>query len=178
MSKLEIKSAEDVVKEILEGYNRRPKGWQIASDHIGNTLVLGPDIGFRLKMMMINPTENIGVGVRVDDVEELRRNLGSSMSCGFRGLSRGAAREFFSSLRMAQEESGRQEILRNLLQVEPVPTWKLQPRHLGAIFSGPYIAHPDLRMISRKQSELDEKLAREVDKSFRAKYPMRASMFG
>ena len=177
MVPLEIKTAEETVREIMEGYNRRPKGWQIASDFRGNTLVLGPEEGFRLKLMMISPSENLGVGTRIDDADELRRSIGTDISSGFRGLSMGAARDIFTSLDRASDDAKRQEALHRLLQIEPVSTMDLQSMDLGAIVSGPYIAHPDLRMISKRQSELDERLALAVDRSFRAKYPMRSSMY-
>jgi len=173
---LEIKTLEETVKEILEGYNKKPKGWQIASDFRGNSLVLGPGGGYRLKLMMINPQESLGVGARVDDVGELRQSMGERASCGFRPLNIDIAKEVFSALSNA-EEGKRQEVIRRVLDIDPVPTWELQGSDLGAVMGGPFIAHPDLRAISRKQSELDERLAAELDKLFRLKHPMRASIY-
>lgn len=173
---MEIKTLEETVKKILDGYNKKPRGWQIASDFRGNSLVLGPGGGYRLKLMMINPQESLGVGTRIDDVEELRRSMGERASCGFRPLNIDIAKEVFSALSNA-EEGKRQEVIRRVLDIDPVPTWELQGSDLGAIMGGPFIAHPDLRAISKRQSELDEKLAAELDKLFRLKHPMRASIY-
>jgi len=173
---LRINTLEETVKEILDGYNRKPKGWHIASDFRGNSLVLGPGRGYRLKLMMINPQESLGVGVRIDDVGELRRSMGEGASSGFRPLNIDIAKEVFSVLSSA-EEVKKQEVIRRVLDIDPVPTWELQGNNLGAVMGGPFIAHPDLRAISRKQSELDERLAAELDKLFRLKHPMRASIY-
>lgn len=173
---MEIKTLEETVKEILDGYNKKPKGWQIASDFRGNSVVLGPGGGYRLKLMMINPQESLGVGARIDDIGELRRTMGEVAYSGFRPLNIDIAKEVFSAL-SSMEEAKKQSAIRKVLDIEPVPTWELQASNLGAVMSGPFIAHPDLRTISRKQSELDEKLAVELDKLFRLKHPMRASIY-
>lgn len=174
---MEIRSVEEIMKEVISGYNKRPKGWQIASDARGNSLVIGPDEGFRLKLMMVSPTENIGVGTRVDNLDEVRRSIGTGLSCGFRPLSASNAQEIMRSMEDATAVARGQEMVRRIMETEPVPTWKLQEERMGAVLSGPFIAHPDLRMVSKGQSELDARLAAEVDKAFRAKYPVRASMY-
>jgi len=184
---LEVRSVEEIMKEVIEGYNRRPKGWQIASDGRGNALVVGPESGFRLKLMMVNPAESIGVGASIEDVDEVRRSMGiwtstgtgtgAGLSCGFRPLSASTAQEIMESMKDASAVARGQEMVRRILATDPVPTWKLQEQGMGAVISGPYIAHPDLRMVSKGQSELDARLSAEVDRAFRAKYPMRASIY-
>lgn len=182
---MEVRSVEEIMKEVVEGYNRRPKGWQIASDGRGNALVVGPDSGFRLKLMMVNPAESIGVGASIEDVDEVRRGMGigtgagtgGGLSCGFRPLSASTAQEIMESMKDASAVARGQEMVRRILATDPVPTWKLQEQSMGAVIGGPYIAHPDLRMVSKGQSELDARLSAEVDRAFRAKYPMRASIY-
>jgi len=174
---LEVRSVEEIMKEVVGGYNRRPKGWQIASDARGNALVMGPDNGFRLKLMMVNPTESIGVGARIDDIDEVRKSIGTGLSCGFRPLSARSAQEIMESMENASAAARGQEMVRRIMETDPVPTWKLQEGNMGAVISGPYIAHPDLRMVSKGQSELDARLSAEVDKAFRTRYPMRASIY-
>ncbi len=184
---MEIRSVEEIMKEVAEGYNRRPKGWQIASDGRGNALVVGPEIGFRLKLMMVSPEETIGVGASIDDVEEVRRGIGIGIgvgtgdgarpSCGFRPLSEGDAKAIMEGMRSASAVARGQEMVRRIMATDPVPTWRLQEDEMGAVMSGPYIAHPDLRLVSKSQSELDARLSTEVDRAFRARFPMRASIY-
>lgn len=180
---MEIRSVEEIMKEVAEGYNRRPKGWQIASDGRGNALVVGPESGFRLKLMMVSPEETIGVGASIDDVEEVRRGIGAGAatsarpSCGFRPLSEGDAKAIVESMRSASAVARGQEMVRRIMATDPVPTWRLQEDEMGAVMSGPYIAHPDLRLVSKSQSELDARLSTEVDRAFRARFPMRASIY-
>lgn len=174
---MEIKTIEEALKEILEGYNRKPKNWQIASDFRGNSLVLGPDAGYRLKTMMINPYENIGVGVMIDDSEELRQSMGENAPCGFRPIDADMTQKVFSLMSNSQPNTEKEEMIRRVLAIDPVPTWSLGGDRIGAVVGGPFIAHPDLRMVSKRQSELDQKLELELNRLFNSKYPMRASAY-
>uniref|UniRef100_A0A7C3F108 Uncharacterized protein n=1 Tax=Candidatus Methanomethylicus mesodigestus TaxID=1867258 RepID=A0A7C3F108_9CREN len=161
----------------MEGYNRSPKGWQFASDGIGNALVLGPHEGYRLKVMALSPTESIGLGAKVEDNEELKGILGEGRHFGFRTISKEDLLSLVRSLKHEEDLMVRQSTIDALLKQDPLPTWRLQPPGLGAIVSGPYAYRPDLRSISSLQSKLDEKLAAEVDALLRKRSPMRASMF-
>ncbi len=171
---MEILRAEDVIREILESYNRKPVGWQIASDFRGNMLALGPDTGYRLKFMIISPSERIGVGVRFDDPVDVGR-LGLSPPCGFRPLSAEVAKEAIAAIASG---GAAQQVMERLMRAKPVRLQDCQGKDVGAVLSGPFMSHPDLRMISPRQSDLDAKLAAEVERIFRQRYPMRASMFG
>ncbi|MGA2573426.1 MAG: hypothetical protein ABSF36_04385 [Candidatus Methanomethylicaceae archaeon] len=174
---MEIKTIEETLKEIFEGYNRRPKSWRIASDFRGNSLVIGPDDGYRLKTMMINPYENIGVGARIDDGEELGRSMGENAPCGFRPIDADMTQSVLSLMSNSQADAEKREMIRRVLAIDPVPTWSLGGDRTGAVVGGPFIAHPDLRMVSKKQSELDQKLELELNRLFCARYPMRASAY-
>jgi hypothetical protein len=68
--------------------------------------------------------------------------------------------------------------MERLMRVKPARLQDCRGKDVGAVLSGPFMSHPDLRMISPKQSDLDAKLATEVERFFRRRYPMRASMFG
>lgn len=173
---MEIKAAEEILKEIIEEYNQKPAGWQIACDFKGNTLVLGPQKGYSLKMMMISPDENLGIGSPIEKIEGMRHLLDSGFQCGLRPLGEGFARELFT---MSPDggEAERMGIISRILKTEPVSTWELENSRAAAVLDGPFVSHPDLRTISKSQSELDEKLSRELDCLLRSKYPMRASIF-
>lgn len=174
---MEVAPIEEVFKKIIEGYNRSPRGWHFASDGIGNALVLGPNEGYRLKVMALSPSETIGIGATVEDNEELKGILGAGRHFGFRAISKEDLMSLLSSIKREEDLRARQSAIDALLQQDPLPTWRLQPPDLGAIVSGPYAYRPDLRSISSLQSKLDERLAAEVEALLRKRSPMRASMF-
>lgn len=172
---MEIKVLEESIKEIIEGYNKRPKGWQFLSDSKGNVLALGPEMGYRIKLMMISPAESIGVGVRIPDVEPLKRSIGSTFDSGFRALDRETSRRLLSAI--SENRISDTSLLEKILGTDPVPVYELDKGDIGAILGGPFLAHPDLRAISRSQVELDNKLSAELDRLFRTKYPLRAGIY-
>lgn len=174
---MDIRTAEEIVKEILEGYNRKPSGWQIALDHRGNSVFIGPGKGYMVKTMMISPQENLGVGVMLDDADGLRSALGSTAPSGFRPMGRDLAQKVLNDLSTEGDAEQREQLINRILRIEPVPTWDLERRGVGGIVGGPYLALPDLSMVSKSQSELDLKLGRELQNLFMARHPLRASMF-
>ncbi|MEN3035260.1 MAG: hypothetical protein ABC537_03050 [Candidatus Methanosuratincola sp.] len=168
----EMIAAEDIVREIIEKYNKKPIGWQMASDLRGNTIVIGPDIGYRIKTMMISPFENIGFGTRFEP-ESLGAPIGSGYHFGFRpappDLFEKISKENFGN-------EGAQRIIGKILESDPVPLERIDSG-AGGILGGPFLQHPDLRTISKAQQELDEKLRIEVEKEFMRRCPMRASIY-
>lgn len=174
---MEILNAEEIIKEILEQYNKRPVGWRIASDYRGNSIFIGHGKGYMIKTMMVSPQENLGVGVALEDAERLEGALGPSAPSGFRPMGTDLAQMVLNELSRKSMEKEMDQLINRILSIEPVPTWELQNEGVGGIVGGPYLAHPDLRMISRSQSELDERLRRELQNLFLAKHPLRASMF-
>jgi hypothetical protein len=174
---LDIRTAEEVLKEILEGYNRRPSAWQIALDYRGNSLFMGPDGGYMIKSMMIGPQENLGVGVRLDDADGLRGAFSPTAPSGLRPMGNELARKVFSQLSLDGHGASQGQLINKILSIEPVPTWELGRDGVGGVVGGPYTAHPDLGSISRSQQELNQRLDRELQALFMARHPMRASMF-
>jgi len=173
---LDIRAAEEVLKEILEGYNRRPNGWQIALDCRGNSLFIGPDRGYMIKSMMIDPQQNLGVGIGLEGVEALRGALAPTAPSGLRPIGAELAQKVLGEL-SSEGGASRGELINRILSIEPVPTWELGGGDVGGIVGGPYSAHPDLGAISKSQQELSLRLSRELQALFMAKYPLRASMF-
>jgi hypothetical protein len=174
---LDIRSAEEVLKEILEGYNRRPNEWQIALDYLGNSLFFGPGKGYMIKSMMIGPQENLGVGVRLEDAEGLRGALAPTAPSGLRPMGMDLAQKVLSERSLDGEVASRGQLISKILSIDPVPTWELGREGVGGIVEGPYTAHPDLGAISKSQHELNLRLNRELQALFMARFPMRASMF-
>ena len=173
---MEIRTIEDIMKEIVDNYNRKPIGWQIMSDLKGNSVVLGPSQGYMLKTMAISPEENLGVGANIGGADEFRGVLGNGAPFGFRPLDSDFSKKILEAIN-AREGTGQGNMLAKVLSIDPVPTWELEQNRPAMVIGGPYLGHPDLRLISKRQTELDEKLSFELDKRFRVKYPFRASMY-
>lgn len=174
---MDISNAEEVIKEILEGYNRRPSQWQIALDFRGNSIFIGPEKGYMVKTMMIGPQESLGVGVRLDDSERLRGALAPTAPSGYRPIGTDLAQRLLGELSSDPQASGKGQLIRRILKIDPVPTWELGREGIGGIVGGPYTACPDLGAISKSQQELNLRLERELQALFMARHPMRASMF-
>lgn len=165
-----------VIERILGQYNRKPEGWSVLTDQRGNVLVLGPGLGYRLKLIPLNPQEYTGVGARIRGSEEIQKIVEGIPSYGFRPLSREETRRLLEGVQ--QGGALQDKLIEKLLGTKPVPTWELQERRPEAILSGPVIAHPDLSAISRGQEELEKRLAVEAMKLFRKRYPLRAGIYG
>ncbi|RWX73209.1 MAG: hypothetical protein Metus_1183 [Candidatus Methanosuratincola subterraneus] len=168
----EMLAAEEILREIIEKYNKKPIGWHMASDLRGNAIVIGPDIGYRIKTMMISPSENIGFGTRFEP-----GNLGASIGSGYHFGFRPVPPELFEKISKENfVTEGVQRIIGKILESDPVPLERIDSE-AGGILGGPFLQHPDLRGISKAQQELDEKLRIEVEKEFIRRCPMRASIY-
>ena len=165
---------ESLINRIMSQYNKKPEGWTVLSDNKGNVLVLGPKEGYRLKLISLNPQEYTGVGIRIDGLEEMRSVVEGVPSYGFRPLSSRETKELLDTVHQGAQSN----LINRLLEMKPVPTWELQRKRPNAVLSGPVIAHPNLSTISKRQRELESKLAIETDKLFRKKYPHRAAIYG
>jgi hypothetical protein len=161
------------MKKILDKYNRKPEGWTVLVDFKGNMLVVGPEEGYRLKVIHLNPYEYTGVGIKVESPEKIQRSIEGGPSYGFRPLSSSQTEELLKNL---HGEDFQNKLVRKVLETKPVPTWELKKKP-RAFLGGPIIAHPNLTAISNSQRELEAKLAAAADKLFRKKYPHRAAIY-
>lgn len=159
----------------MDRYNKNPEGWNIMIDGKSNVLIIGPDIGYRLKLIPLSPQKYTGVGLRIRALEEMRRIVEGVPSYGFRPLTDKDTKEMFNIV--YQEGTAQNRLIKKLLRLKPVSTWELQNKGTKAFLSGPVIAHPNLSTISDRQIELEERLAKEANKLFRKKYPERASIY-
>lgn len=169
----EMLAAEEIIREIIESYNKRPLGWKMASDLRGNAIVVGPDFGYRLKTMMISPSENIGFGVRFEP-----KDLGASIDTGYSFGFRPVPTDLFETISKGNPTSAEsvQNVIGKLLERDPVPLNRIGSEAAG-VLGGPFLQHPDLRAVSKAQQELDEKLRFEVEREFIRRYPLRASIY-
>jgi len=170
-------SAEPVellANKIMDRYNKHPVGWTVLRDLKGNVLVSGSNEGYMLKIIMINPQEYTGIGVKIDNPSELRALVEGAPLFGYRPLASGQIEELLTSFRRGKQHNN---LISEILEKNPVPTLEIQKKRPTAVLTGPVIAHPDLTTISKSQRELELKLRIGAEKLFRQKYPHRAEMY-
>jgi hypothetical protein len=166
---------ESLTNKIVKEYNKQPLGWTVLTDFMGNMLVLGPKEGYMLKMVPLNPQEQMGVGARIDSLREMKRVVEGAPSYGFRPLSRTQSKKLLDGLHHTERQ---QRIVSEILKSNPIPLPNLEESRPDAVLTGPVLAHPDLSAISESQRELESKLAVEAEKLFRKRYPHRAAIYG
>jgi hypothetical protein len=165
---------EKILERIMKLYNENPRNWRVLIDRKGNALILGPETGYKLRIIHINPQEYTGVGVEIQGVEELQENLTQSPSYGFRPLTQDKNKTFLEAI--THQDQRNETRIRELFKTNPVPTHKLQGK-IDTILSGPIITHPDLSLISKRQKKLEARLILEAEKGFQLKYPSRARIY-
>jgi hypothetical protein len=170
-----VEPIESLMRRIMRQYNEEPEGWSVLTDHKGSVLVLGSRMGYRLKLIPLNPQEYTGVGVRIGSTKELRKIVEGVPSYGFRPLSGMETKKLLSTIH--QRGAVQHRLIQRLLGMKPVPTWELEKKVAKTVLTGPVIAHPNLSAISESQRELEMKLAVEADRVFRKKYPGRAAIY-
>lgn len=173
---MNIKPLDQITRRILEQYDKSPEGWSVLSDSKGNVIILGPRSRYRLKLIPLSPNEYTGVGVGMEKSERITRMVEGASPFGFRPVSRQEAKELFGAMSQAGRVDRR--VIQGLLGRRPISIKEIMEIKPETLLGGPVIAHPDLSSISRRQRELDEKLAREAEKLFRRKYPLRAGIYG
>lgn len=173
---MNIRPLEKVVEEIMNQYDRKPKGWNALADRRGNIIIFGPKLNYRLKLVSLGPKKYTGVGTRVKSLERLRGMVEGTPHYGFRPLSKDKIEILFSTLR----RKGKLErtLTDELLGLTPMSTGEIKKLRPHAVLSGPMITYPDLSAISSRQRKLERKLSLEAEKLFRKRYPFRAEMYG
>ena len=171
---MSIKPVELLAKRIMHRYNKHPVGWTVLRDFKGNILVTGQKEGYMLKIITINPQEYTGIGVKIDSPHELRTLVDGAPLFGYRPLSNNQAEELLNSF-LHRERNTR--LISEILEKKPIPTLEIRKKKPKAVLTGPVIAHPDLRTISKSQRELELKLRIGAERLFRQKYPHRAEMY-
>ncbi len=163
-----------LANKIRDQYNKHPVGWTVLRDFKGNVLVTGSKEGYMLKIIMINPQEYTGIGVKIDNPRELRTLMEDAPLFGYRPLAKSQAEELLTSFRHGKQQN---RLISEILERKPVPTLKIEKKRPSAVLAGPIISHPDLSTISKSQRELELKLRIGAEKLFREKYPHRAEMY-
>ena len=164
-----------LLPKIMTQYNKHPVGWNVLRDYKGNFLVLGPKDGYMLKMLQLNPQEHTGVGIKIEDSNEMQRLVEGAPSYGFRPLSTRQTERLVNGFRQGETQH---RLISKLLEKNPVSIPELNKKKPMSVLGGPFIGHPDLSTISESQRELETKLKIESLKLFKTKYPYRASIYG
>lgn len=165
---------ESLMLKIMNRYNNQPEGWSVLTDYKGNLLVLGPNDGYMLRMIPINPEEHIGVGVKIDNPQEIRRFVNGAPPYGFRPLSTGQTKKLLNGFRQREQH----KLVSEILERRPLSIPELQKKKPRVVLGGPFLRHPDLSTISENQRMLEAKLKIESERLFRKRYPLRASIYG
>ena len=121
-------SAEPVellANKIMDRYNKHPVGWAVLKDFKGNVLVKGPKEGYMLKIIMINPQEYTGIGVKIDSPRELRTLVDGSPAFGYRPLTNMQAEELLNSFRHRERQN---RLISEILERKPVPTLEIEKK--------------------------------------------------
>ena len=163
-----------LINKIMIRYNKHPVGWTVLRDFKGNVLVTGPNEGYMLKIIMINPQEFTGIGVKIDSPRKLRNLVEGSPAFGYRPLTNMQTEELLKSFRLRESQN---KLISEILERKPVPKSEIEKERPNVVLSGPIITHPDLTTISKSQRELESKLRIGAEKLFRQKYPHRAEMY-
>ena len=171
---MSFEPVELLAKKIMDQYNKHPVGWTVLRDFKGNVLVTGSKEGYMLKMIMINPQEYTGIGVKIDSPRELRTIAEGAPLFGYRPLGNEQVRELLTSFRHGRHQN---RLISEILERKPIPTLDLRKNRPSAVLTGPVLTHPDLSTISKSQRELELKLRIGAEKLFREKYPHRAEMY-
>jgi len=166
---------ERVMHTIMDRYNRKPQGWRVLSDGKGNVLVLGPDVGYQLKLVPLNPHEYTGVGINITRIDDMKDIATEFPSYGFRPLTERETKGLMNTFRHG--ETLPDDLITELFRIRPVSTLDLPLRNPTAVLGGPVLVHPDLSTISQHQRDLETKLTVAAEKLFRRKYPHRAALY-
>jgi hypothetical protein len=172
---LAIEPIESLIPKIFKQYNDHPVGWNILRDYKGNFLILGPNEGYMLKLVPINPKENTGVGMKIESSDKIQNIIDGAPSYGFRPLSNEQTEKLVNSFRQGKYQNS---LISKLLEKNPVSISELNLKKPNSILGGPFLSHPDLASISESQRILEAKLKIESLKMFKMKYPHRASIYG
>lgn len=172
---MEIISIEDVWKEILKKYNKKPKGWDALTytsfDGFNDILFSNPELAWLIKRDTIYKPNPLGFGVKLDEVPKIP--VTKAPPYGFRNLP---IEKIMKTIEiMIKMKAPPKEIIKAVdiilhksKRSAPVPTYKITE---PACLEGPFV-HQGLEAISKEQRYLSKKLDLELRKMLRMKYSM------
>lgn len=163
--------AYEILDYIIKKYNKNPHGWQAlaALDKRGypTILISNPEEVWLIKLESQYKHHPAGIGVQIGEANEAARIPKGKYSWGFRPLGSSTLKKILQSRSM--QEVG--QIVLQALMTKPIPLEKVKT---PGLMVGPVAYTSSLSLISEKQGELDEKLAKELKKLIEKKYPFYA----
>lgn len=171
----EVVPYEEILKGVLEEYERSPRGWRIlvtkAQGPGHDVYVLRPGGTMAvLKIESLSIPDPVGIGVETASVDRRLRGLaeGGSHPFGFRPVSQEQLGEMFRRTRSRVPSASK--LIAEIMREEPMPV-----RSVGTpvVLEGPVVRLPSTlppSLVSPRQKELDVLLQHELEKMIRRKY--------
>ncbi|MEM3676879.1 MAG: hypothetical protein QW176_01885 [Candidatus Bathyarchaeia archaeon] len=162
-------TAEEARREILEKYNRDPKGWRVfsAKDPKGYydlLIIHGSDV-WMIKEHHINPFKSVGYALKVKD-RKASSSLPNTPDFGFRPVPQDRLEEV-----LRDPEDSLKKLIEEIMDTRPVPLSSLA-NDMGMIVQGPMIHYMrPVGLISQRSRELDLKLRSELESILVKRYP-------
>lgn len=172
---MSLTPSDDSRKEIMERYNKNPKGWYVFngrdSKGFTNTIVIRGREIWIMKDEMINPYKSIGLGIK-DELPDSFPDL-DLHSFGYRPLTD----DFAKNIMRSQGDKKRiDSTLNQALQSDPLSLDKLKD---NIVLQGPIIRSPKTSdLLSKSQQSLDNTLTQQLDNLISRKYPHLRSIYG
>jgi hypothetical protein len=168
---MNIKTIEEIMKEIHKKYNEDPYGWKVLSgiDNKGfiDLYFIHKNKAWRLKIWQLDPFRNVGYGISLENFGEIKK-LKNYPLYGFRDLSK---KEAIEILTLPPKEA-----IKRLMNIKPVPIDELNK---PIIVEGPItFSNKPLSFLSEEQRNLDQKLSSELEKLLLKKYIDRIKIYG
>ena len=165
---MEILEGAELKRRMLESYAKNPRGWSFTvspslSSGFFDATVAGPDGAWMLKLDSLFKPSPIVIG---SQAEALRRRPGGPFPYGYRDLPPELALRLMGGGEEAPIGLVRRR-LRSVLESDPIV-----PQRGGSYAEGPLVfAGPGSVSLSDKQKEVDAKLASEMRRLLRLRYP-------
>jgi len=166
---------EDVLRGVLEEYERSPKGWRVLV-----TKAQGPghDVYFLrpggtmavLKMESLSIPDPVGIGVEAASVDGKLKGLaeGGSHPFGFRPVSSELLGKMLRGASSRPQSAS--QLIGEIMRQEPMPIGSVGT---PVVLEGPVVRFPSTlprSLVSAKQRELDALLQHELERMVRKKY--------
>ena len=165
---MEILEGNELRRRMLESYARDPKGWSFTvspSSRSGffDAIVAGPNGAWLLKIDSLFKPSPIVIG---SQAESLRRRPGGPFPYGYRALPPALALQLMGAGGEGPSDPVRRSLV-SVLRSEPVV-----PEKGGSYAEGPLVfTGPGNVSLSDKQREVDARLASEMHRLLRLRYP-------